>query len=97
MNKSGIQDLMDAQRFKPQHIQKALLETGAPGNWKSIQNVYNLIKGATNPKDPYVFIVLSNLLKVELELIIYRYTSSRKKMDDSLKREADLSDSVFNW
>jgi hypothetical protein len=97
MNKSGIQDLMDKQRFRSQHIQKALLEAGAPGNWKSIQNVYNLVKGTTTPKDPYVYVVLSNLLMVDIDVILYRYTSARKKTEAAAKQEIDLSDSAFNW
>lgn len=97
MNRSGVQDLMEKHRFRAQHIQKALLEAGTPGNWKSIQNVYNLVRGLTTPKDPYVYIVLSNILMVDIDVILYRYTSARKKVEPSIRQEFDLSDNAFNW
>jgi len=100
MNKNGIQDLMDKQRFRPQHIQKALLQSGVPGNWSSIQNIYNLTKGITTPKDPYVYIVLANTLNVEIEIIIMRYTQARKTTSQSASlKDVDtaLNDSTLDW
>lgn len=99
VRKTGILDLMEKQRFKPQHVQKALLEYDTPGNWSSIQNIYNLVNGNTRPKDPYVYVILANLLNVDLELIINRYTSVRKKIAESTEpstintQEAD----AFDW
>jgi|LauGreDrversion4_2_1035121.scaffolds.fasta_scaffold50222_6 hypothetical protein len=98
MNKSGIQDLMDKQRFKPQHIQKALIENDAPGNWASIQNVYNLVKGNTTPKDPYAYLVLSRLLNVDVEVILMRYTDVKNKVKAAIEKQDVDTDSVdWSW
>jgi hypothetical protein len=96
MQKSGIKDLMDKQRFMPKHIQKALLENDVPGNWKSIQNVYNLIKGTTGSRDPYAYVVLANLFNVDIEVIIYRYTQVRKTIEKAVEKK-DVSFDSLDW
>jgi hypothetical protein len=96
MNKNGIKDLMDSQRFRPQHIQKALRDSSAPGNWDSIQNVYNLIKGNNLPKDPYVYVVLANTLNVDVTTVIMRYTTARVDINNTLSKKHDAED-AFNW
>lgn len=96
MNKNGIKDLMDRQRFQPKHIQKALLESDVPGNWKSIQNVYNLIKGITSSRDPYTYIVLAKVLNVDVEVVICRYTQVRKTIQVAVE-EKDVNDNSFDW
>lgn len=96
MNNSGIKDLMDRQRFQTKHIQKALLENGVPGNWKSIQNVYNLTKGFTVPRDPYAYIILANLLNVEVEVVILRYSLIKKSIEEAVDKK-DVSFDSLNW
>ena len=96
MDKNGIKDLMDRQRFQPKHIQKALLENDVPGNWKSIQNVYNLIKGTTASRDPYAYIVLANLLNVDVEVVICRYTQVRKDIEKAVENK-DVSFDSLDW
>lgn len=96
MNSSGIKDLMDRQRFQTKHIQKALLENDVPGNWKSIQNVYNLTKGFTVPRDPYTYIVLANLLNVDVDVVILRYSLVKKKIGKAVEKE-DVSFDSLDW
>lgn len=84
MENKGISDLMDNQRYKAKHIQEALINSGVEGDWDSIQNIYNLVKGRVRPRDPYVYIVLSSLLSVDLDLIIYRYSSNKKKVQEAV-------------
>lgn len=96
MNKSGIKDLMDKHRFQPKHIQKALLENDVPGNWKSIQNVYNLVKGITVPRDPYAYIVMAKVINVEVEVVIYRYTQVRKNIEMAVEKK-DVSFDSLDW
>lgn len=96
MNSSGIKDLMDRQRFQTKHIQKALLENDVPGNWKSIQNVYNLTKGFTVPRDPYAYIVLANLLNVDVDVVILRYSLVKKKIGKAVEKE-DVSFDSLDW
>jgi hypothetical protein len=75
MNNAGIKDLLDRGRFKPKHVSKALIDKGVPGNWECYQNVYNLIKGASVPKDAYVYIVLADLLDVDVRIVLSRYSA----------------------
>lgn len=96
MNKNGIKDLMDKQRFQPKHIQKALLESNVPGNWKSIQNVYNLIKGNTSSRDPYTYIVLARVLNIDVEVVILRYTEVRKTIQVAVDKE-DVNFDSLDW
>lgn len=78
-NGKGIKDLMEQQRYSIKHIQKALVDSEVPGNWLSTQNVYNLINGNTIPRDPYVYIFISDFLGEELRKIIYRYTDKKTR------------------
>lgn len=87
---------MDKQRFQPKHIQKALLENDVPGNWKSIQNVYNLTKGITIPRDPYAYIVLANLLNVDIEVVILRYSLVKKSIGKAVEKK-DVSFDSLDW
>lgn len=75
MEVKGIKDLMLKDRFQAKHIAKTMIDNGAPGNWSAVQNIYNLMSGDIVPKDPYVFIVLSRMLNVELHDILMRYSS----------------------
>jgi hypothetical protein len=76
MNKAkGIKDLMESQRYKIKHLSKALKEANIPGNWDSTQNLYNLANGEVVPKDAYVYVVMSNLLNVDIKTILNRYTA----------------------
>jgi len=76
MNKAkGIKDLMESQRYKIKHLSKALKEANIPGNWDSTQNLYNLTNGEVVPKDAYVYVVMSNLLNVDIKTILNRYTA----------------------
>lgn len=96
MNNSGIKDLMDRQRFQSKHIQKALLENDVPGNWKSIQNVYNLTKGFTVPRDPYAYIVLANILNVDVEVVILRYSLVKRNIEKAVEKK-DVSFDSLDW
>lgn len=70
----GIKDLLWQQGYKPSALQKRLLDSGVPGSWSTIQNVYNLINGDVRPKDAYVFIVIADLLDIGLEDVLMRYS-----------------------
>lgn len=91
MNKSrGIMDLMESKRYKPKHIAQELIKNDVPGNWTTYQNVHNLVCGHVVPKDAYIYIMLANLLDVDIKTILYRYSSR-----GSSKVESKSED--FNW
>ena len=85
----GISDLMEARRFKPKHIADELFKQKVPGNWKLYQNVYNLVNGNIVPKDAYIYIVLANLLDVDVKTILYRYSS--------FGNEVEVTSDDFEW
>ena len=95
MESKGIVDIMAKQRYKAKHIQEALISNGADGEWDSIQNIYNLVKGRVRPRDPYVYIVLSSLLQVDIDLILYRYSSHKKTVNDAVNK--NINDYYTNW
>lgn len=99
MNKRiGIRDLMEAQRFQAKHIAKTMKDYGVPGNWNSIQNIYNLMSGDIIPKDPYVFIALANMLNVELSTILIRYSSISSSVSFKEEPTESLSTNVeLDW
>lgn len=88
-NLRGISDLMESKRFRPKHIADELTRQKVPGSWATHQNVYNLINGKVMPRDAYVFIVLANLLDVDIKTILYRYSSFGK--------EVQVSSDDFEW
>lgn len=91
--KKGVKDLMKEKRFSFGHLQKALMEREVPGNWDTYQNVYNLINGTT-PRDAYAYIVLSDLMDVDLRTILLRYSA----VEDNVKKSvADLRNEVYEW
>ena len=96
MKAKGIKDLMMKDRFQAKHIAKTMIDNGAPGSWGSIQNIYNLMSGDIVPKDPYVFIVLSRMLNVELHDILMRY-SSRTSDSHSTAHEEQKPIEKFIW
>lgn len=75
MEKKGITDLLKKQRITPKLLQEELKDKGAPGNWDTYQNVYNLISGCM-PRDAYVFVVLSRFLDIELQELLMRYSKT---------------------
>jgi hypothetical protein len=91
MNKSrGVMDLMESKRYKPKHIAEELIKNDVPGNWKLYQNVHNLVCGYVVPKDAYIYIMLANLLDVDIKTILYRYSSK-----GSIGKESKSED--FDW
>lgn len=74
-NMRGVLDLMKPKRYRPKDIADKMAELSVPGNWDIYQNVYNLVSGKIVPRDAYVYIVLANLLEVDVETVLYRYTS----------------------
>jgi hypothetical protein len=58
-----------------QEFAKELIEKKAPGNWYSSMNVSNLINGNTVPRDPYVFLILAEMLEESVSEIIKRYSN----------------------
>lgn len=93
MNKiRGIEDLIKPKRYKAQHIAEEMIRLGVPGNWDIKQNLYNLIKGRIVPRDAYVYIVLADLLDVDVRTILYRYTAVAS-VNEISKVESD----DFDW
>lgn len=96
----GVKDFMERERFAPRHISKALIEKNVPGNWDSYMNIYNLVNGISVPRDAYVYIVLSDILNVDLKTVLYRYseimpTSAFEKLkltDQSQSNSVDWDD-----
>jgi hypothetical protein len=71
---TGIKDLLEDQRYRISHIQNELIKQGIPGsNWTSYMNVYNLVHGCY-PNDAYTFVFLSELLNIDINVIISRYS-----------------------
>ena len=71
----GVLDLMDAKRYKYNHIKQELIKHNIPGNWNSYQNIYNLVQGNVTPKDAYIYILFAKLFEVDVNTILYRYSS----------------------
>lgn len=93
MEKEGIRDLLEKQRYKPQHLQKALIEKGVIGRWEGktgLQNVYNLINGRVMPKDAYVFVFLSDFLQITIREVLSRFTIYK---EEAKKYQGD----TINW
>lgn len=71
---TGIKDLLDEQRYRVSHLQSELIKNDIPGsNWTSYMNVYNLVHGCY-PNDAYTFVFLSDLLNIDINVIISRYS-----------------------
>ena len=71
---TGIKDLLEDQRYRISHIQNELIKQDIPGsNWTSYMNVYNLVHGCY-PNDAYTFVFLSELLNIDINIIISRYS-----------------------
>lgn len=79
--REGIKDLMERNRYRAKHLQKALIEGGVDGNWSIIQNVYNLINASVVPKDGYLYVFLSEFLSVDLKTVVMRYAKTEKSKD----------------
>lgn len=92
MNNIGVKDLLERGRFKAKHVSQALIEKGVPGNWDCPQNVYNLINGTSVPRDAYTYIVLSDLLNIDLRIILSRFSS----LSNNFKSQSQDSDGV-DW
>jgi hypothetical protein len=83
MERQGIREMMDKQRYRPTHLQEAMISKNVPGNWSGrsgLQNVYNLIEGRVMPKDAYVFVFLSEFLNERLRDILMRYTRKEQEV-----------------
>ena len=92
MNKNhGIVDLMQSKRYRPKHIANELIKYNVPGNWKLYQNVHNLVCGHVVPKDAYIYILLANLLDVDVKTILYRYSSQ------GLMSKTESKSEDFDW
>lgn len=96
MSRKGIKDLMEQHRFHAKHIAKAMIDNEVPGNWDSLQNIYNLVSGSICPKDPYVYVVLSNLFNLDISQIIIRY-SDKRSVSLSTSTESEKAEAKFIW
>ncbi len=73
----GIKDLAEKKRYRAGHFQKEFIKRNIPGNWEGkngVQNLYNVISGQVRPKDPAVYIILSQMLEYPLEGILMRFS-----------------------
>ncbi|MBL1279598.1 MAG: hypothetical protein COA33_004975 [Fluviicola sp.] len=73
----GIKDLTEKKCYRSGHFQKEFIKRNIPGKWggrSGIQNIYNLISGKVKPKDPAVYIILSQMLDYPLEGILLRFS-----------------------
>jgi hypothetical protein len=91
--KQGVKDLMKAKRYSVIHLTEALQVKNVPGNWDTYQNVYNFINGRT-PRDSYAFIVLADLLDVDLRTILLRYSTVEEGMT---KAVVELNDANYEY
>jgi hypothetical protein len=85
----GIKDFLDRKKIRPKDVTKALLDARVPGNWRSYQNIYNLINGKHVPRDPYAYIVLSELTHADVNIILYRYS------DIDLSQQVSITDNGY--
>lgn len=91
-NMRGIEDLIKPKRYRAKDIADEMIKLGVPGSWDIKQNLYNLIKGRIVPRDAYVYVVLANLLEVDIKTILYRYTSVTTVQE---KKKVESDD--FDW
>jgi hypothetical protein len=91
-NMRGIEDLIKPKRYRARDIAEEMIRLSVPGSWEVKQNLYNLIKGRVVPRDPYVYVVLANLLEVDVETILYRYTSVA-----TIQENKKLEVEDFDW
>lgn len=89
MEKKGITDLLKKHRITPKLLQEELKDKGAPGNWDTYQNVYNLISGCM-PRDAYVFVVLSRFLEIEFDELLMRYSKIKNSDLDKYYNQEDI-------
>ncbi len=82
-------DLMESKRYKPKHIAQELIKNDVPGTWTTYQNVHNLVCGHVVPKDAYIYILLANLLDVDVKTILYRYSSRSSAKIESKSQDLD--------
>ncbi len=76
----GIKDLLESKRLNKKYVTETLLLKNTPGNWTCRQNVANLINGDCAPRDPYVYIALSDMLDEDIKTILHRYSSVYKEI-----------------
>jgi hypothetical protein len=93
--KQGVKDLMKSKRYSIVHLTEALQAKSVPGNWDTYQNVYNFINGRT-PRDAYAYIVLADLLDVDLRTILLRYSTVEERIKESVV-EVNGSDYEYGW
>jgi hypothetical protein len=91
--KQGVKDLMRSKRYSIAHLTEALQARSVPGNWDTYQNVYNFINGRT-PRDAYAYIVLADLLDVDLRTILLRYSTVEEGMT---KAGVDLNEKDYEY
>lgn len=91
-NMRGVLDLMKPKRYRTRDIAEQMIKHGVPGSWDTYQNVYNLVSGRIVPRDAYVYVVLANVLEIDVETILYRYTSATIKQE---KKQVLSED--FDW
>ena len=84
----GIKDILEHRRYRVADLQRLLIKDDVPGNWSSYMNVSNLANGSM-PRDANVFLFLSELLEVDLSVILNRY-SERTYVGDSHVRHISM-------
>jgi len=71
---TGIRDLLEAKGLKKSDIKNEMEKAGVPFSYANHETFYNLINGATRPRDPFIYIYFAALLEVTTEEIIMRYS-----------------------
>jgi hypothetical protein len=96
-NFKGVRDIMEKKRYRPKDVKDVLNKKNVPGNWKEYQNLYNLINGVVRPKDPYVYIVIANLLEESIESIILRYSDATGFNQAFLDQTEQKQERSLDW
>ena len=97
----GVRDLMETHRYTAKHLGEELDKSGIPGKWLISQNIYNWTGGEHRPKDPYVYVILARLFKVELIEIILRFTdveeTNEVEMYNIDEKTSNTTSKHSNW
>lgn len=93
--KKGIADLMAKNNLRWSDLRDLIVNSEIPQFSGTYNNVWNLINAKINPKDPSIYILLSQVFDVSLSDIILRYSElddvriSKTKIPFKLPKKED--------
>lgn len=95
-NLVGVSDLFESMNIKKSEFRSQMKESGIPFSYSNYETFYNLIDGKTRPRDPMVYIYLSNKLSIPLEEILLRYSETEHAQLEDIEMIVDSHKVVIN-